>query len=358
MVKRKGICIDLDKYRVLSNKKLVYDSLDDEEIIEDAINDNFYFYPDEKKIILIDGIILIITFWIMIYKPLHLILNNCDVKNTLTSLSFDNILNIFVDLLFICDLIINFFKSYYNFDEQLVTKSEKIILNYIKGYFIIDLISAIPYYSIIKLIAFNNHRNMIMPVKCTKYFDHKINDRYQMIELLKLIKLMKCISNNNIVANYIINELNQIIFFENWSFLLSNIFIFLLVLNLTACLHIFISSTAFPNWIIYKNLQNSSFISVYLSSIYFLITTVTSVGYGDIIGNSFTEIIFQIFLLMIGIIAYSWLISSLSNYVKENNKQNEIFNQKLDILNDIKLEYPKMPKELYDKIYLHLEYIN
>ena len=132
----------------------------------------------------------------------------------------------------------------------------------------------------------------------------------------------------------------------------------MLILHLTACVHIFISCTAFPNWIIYKNLNESHFINIYLSSIYFLITTVTSVGYGDIIGNSFIEIIFQIILLLIGIVAYSWLISSLSNYVQENNKQNELFNQKLSILNDIKLEHPQMTKDLYDKIHLHLEYIN
>ena len=358
IIKRKGININIEKFRILTQKKLVYDSLDDEEMVEDAVFDNFYLYPENKIIYIIDALILFSTFWSMIYKPLNLVLNNCDIKDTINSFNFENITNIFIDLLFVCDLIINFFKSFYNFDEQLITKSEKIFLHYIKGYFIIDLISAIPYYSMIKIISYKNHQNMIMPINCTKYYNHVINDKYQMIELLKLVKLIKCISSNNIVSNYITGELNEISFFEDWSFLLSNIFILLLVFHLTACIHIFVSSTTFPNWIIQKGLQTSPFIEVYLSSIYFLITTVTSVGYGDIIGSSFTEIIFQIFLLMIGIIAYSWLISSLSNYVQENNKQNEVFNQKISLLNEIKLEHPKMTKELYDKIHLHLEYIN
>ena len=358
IITKKGININNEKFRILTQKKLVYDSLDDEEMVEDAVFDNFYLYPEDKIIYIIDALTLFLTFWSMIYKPLSLVLNNCDIKDNINSLDFENITNIFIDVLFVCDLIINFFKSFYNFDEQLVTKSEKIFLHYIKGYFIIDLISAIPYYSIIKIISYKNHKNMIMPINCTKYYNHVINDRYQMIELLKLVKLIKCTSSNNIVSNYIIGELNEISFFEDWSFLLSNIFILLLVFHLTACMHIFVASTAFPNWIIQKGLQTSPFFEVYLSSIYFLITTVTSVGYGDIIGSSFTEIIFQIFLLMIGIIAYSWLISSLSNYVQENNKQNEVFHQKLSLLNEIKLEHPKMPKELYDKIYLHLEYIN
>ena len=358
MRRRKGILnIDKENYRILSHKKLVYDSLDDEEIIEDAISDNFYLYPNDKIVLIIDFLILIFTFWSMIYKPLNLALNNCDIINSIASFTFENILNIFIDLLFIFDLIINFFKAYYNFDEQLVTKSEKIIINYFKGYFFVDFISSIPYYSILKLLSYKKNKNLLFPIKCTKYYNHEIHDRYQILDLLKLVKLMKCISNN-IISNFILNYLNQFKFFENWSFLLSNILMSLLILHLTACLHIFISSTAYPNWITYKKLDTSSFITIYLTSIYFLITTVTSVGYGDIIGSTFTEIIFQIFLLIVGIIAYSWLISSISNYVKENNKQSEIFNQKLGILNDIKLEHPKMPQDLYDKIYLHLEYIN
>ena len=357
-IKKKVALYNVEKFRILSHKKLVYDSLDDEEIIEDAINDNFYLKPDDKIVLIIDSFILFFSYYNMIYQPLKLVLNNCDISNKVTSIDFDNISNIFIDFLFICDFIINFFKAYYNFDEQLVIRSEKIILNYMKTYFIIDLISAIPYYTIINITSSKNQKTLVKTIKCSKYYNHEINDIYQIIELLKLIKLVKCISNQNIISSYINNILNKISFFETWSFLLNTAFLSLMVLHLTACIHIFISSTAFPNWIVYKNLDTSNFITIYLSSIYFLITTVTSVGYGDITGNSITEFIFQIFLLIIGIIAYSWLISSISNYVKENNQQNEVFNQKIDILNEIKLEHPSMTKELFDKIYLHLEYIN
>ena len=358
ILKRKVFYVNTEKFRILSHKKLIYDSLDDEEIMEDAINDNFYLHPEDKIVLIIDSLILFFTIFSMFYKPLKLVLNNCDIMDTITSLNFDNIANIFIDFIFICDLIINFFKAYYNFDEQLITRGDKIIFNYLKKYFIIDFICAIPFYSIIKVVTFKKHKTLITPISCSKYYNHEINDVYQIIELLKLLKMLKCISNENIIANIIINNLNQIAFFETWSFLLSNIFMTILVLHLTACVHIFISCTAFPNWIVYKNLQTSPFITIYLTSIYFLITTVTSVGYGDITGNSINEFIFQIFLLIIGIIAYSWLISAISNYVKENNQQNELFNQKIAILNEIKLEQPQLTKELYDKIYLHLEYIN
>ena len=178
---------------------MVYDSLDDVEIIEDAKVDNFYINPDGKIILIFDGLIFILAFWCILYKPLKLVLNNCDIKNEIISLNFDNISNILIDFLFIMDLIINFFKAYYNFDEQLVKKSEKIVLNYIKGYFIIDFISAIPYYSIFKFNALKKYYKLNVSISCSKYYNHKINDIYQLIELLKIIKLIKCFTDNNIL---------------------------------------------------------------------------------------------------------------------------------------------------------------
>ena len=352
------VVIDKEKFRVLIHKKLVYDSLDDEELIEDAVIENFYLEPNSYIVIIIDAMVLVLTFWSMIYKPLYLVMNNCDVKNTITTISFNNITNLFIDIIFIFDLIINFFKSYYNFEEQLITKSDEIFFHYIKKFFIVDLISAIPYYTIIKSIALNRYLKYGITKTCSKYYNHKINDYFQIFEILKLIKVFKCVSRTNVSTNYLLNILNSYTFFENWSHLIFNIFFFFLLLHLTSCIHIFISSTSYPNWIILNNLNFSSLPTIYLTSVYFILTTVTSVGYGDIIGKTFTEFCFQIIILIFGLIAYSWLISSISNYVKENSKHNEIFTKKIGMLNEIKLEHPNMPNELYDKIYLHLEYIN
>ena len=95
MFARKGININIQKFRNLTKKKLVYDSLDDEEMVEDAVYDNFYFNPENKIIYIIDGLTLFFTFWSMIYKPLNLVLNNCDTKDSINSFNFDNITNIF-----------------------------------------------------------------------------------------------------------------------------------------------------------------------------------------------------------------------------------------------------------------------
>lgn len=51
----------------------------------------------------------------------------------------------------------------------------------------------------------------------------------------------------------------------------------------------------------------------YLTSFYFTITTITTVGYGDISGGTATEKIGAIFLMLLGVISFSVASASLSS---------------------------------------------
>lgn len=43
----------------------------------------------------------------------------------------------------------------------------------------------------------------------SKYYNHQINNAFQIIELLKLIKVIEYVSKTNIVTNYFIIKLNN-----------------------------------------------------------------------------------------------------------------------------------------------------
>ena len=53
--------------------------------------------------------------------------------------------DIVIDLLFICDLILNFFTTYVDDKGDLVTSPKTIRVHYLKGWFAIDFVAAIPY---------------------------------------------------------------------------------------------------------------------------------------------------------------------------------------------------------------------
>ena len=101
--------------------------------------------------------------------------------------------------------------------------------------------------------------------------------------------------------------------------------------------------------------ENKSFIHIYLCSLYFIITTITTVGYGDITCSSFEERIFQIILLAVGSVFYSYIISTISNFIKNDSNAKIKYNQDLNILENIRIANPNMSYKLYRNIFKFLE---
>ena len=67
------------------------------------------------------------------------------------------------------------------------------------------------------------------------------------------------------------------------------------------------------SWI--NQLEEVTKTELYLTSFYFTITTVTTVGYGDWSANTFAEKIVAIFIMFIGVIAFSFASGTLTNFI-------------------------------------------
>ena len=73
-----------------------------------------------------------------------------------------------------------------------------------------------------------------------------------------------------------------------------------------------------------------------------MITTMTTVGYGDIICISFIERIYHIFLLVIGTLLYTFLVSKIGNYLRDESHEQIKLSKDLNILENIRISYPTM----------------
>ena len=82
------------------------------------------------------------------------------------------------------------------------------------------------------------------------------------------------------------------IFFERILRLFNIIFLSFASMNIFICIHIFIGNQTYPNWILANRLQDKSFIEIYIAALYGIIETLTTVGYGDVISDSFNIIIY------------------------------------------------------------------
>jgi hypothetical protein len=170
-----------------------------------------------------------------------------------------------------------------------------------------------------------------------------------MIKSLKILTI-----NDNTAKNYFLELLQNIEAIDDNINTMKITFIFISSLNITTCLYIFIGRNYYPSWIIKLNIQDESYIDIYLASLYFVIVTITTVGYGDITGSTIPEIILQIILLILGTIAYSFIISYFSNYIVKKNQKSIYYENKVNILKEIRYHHPNMDDALYNEVLRNL----
>ena len=344
-------CIDINyieqRYRILQKKGYVYDSLDDEENIDEE-KLSFFIRPESRFIIFFDFLINFCSLYYLIYIPYYLGSNEFYCKNDYF-FNKENLFELFVDLIYFIDLILPFFIAFYNFDEILKTDFKDISKNYLSGWFILDLIQVIPFKTIIKLLD----------KKCKKieFFNNPLyhKDYYYLLLCIRMLKIFKVLSKNKFLE-LLSRFLNEIEYFSNYLTIYESILIFFIAIHIVSNIFIFIARNDYPNWITVFGYDDHPYLKLYLIGIYYTITTLTTVGYGDLHCISTNEKVFGMFMEVVGIFAYSWALTSVSNYVKVLNEKTEEYEKNCKILEEIKMTYPKLSEDLYEKISRYLKY--
>lgn len=96
---------------------------------------------------------------------------------------------------------------------------------------------------------------------------------------------------------------------------------------------------------------------IYYTSFYWTITTITTVGYGEIHGNSPGERMFCALIMIIGVVSFSFANGSLASILSNYDVHNAALQDKIAILNKVYKDY-RLPLNLYVQCKKHLEYNN
>ena len=342
--KTKRFRINNIAYRKLLRKNLVYDSFDSE---EEEDFEGILIPLNTISLQLFDLLIIVSCLFHLIFTPYFI--SNIQLYYISSQIIFKYIF-ILIDILYIIDLLLGFFREHLNYQFQILRKNKDIFKHYLLTQFFLDLIQAIPFFTF--LFNCDKHKMIITE-------NYNIKNSHLLLILCCYIKELKIFKIIDIKKNSIFYKIkeysaendkseNLLTIFQYFIFCFFGFYFFLSI-------HIFIGKNSYPNWIINSGFENEELFNLYLISFYYFITTMTTVGYGNIVcASTFKEYFFQLILLSAGISIYSWIVSNIGNYVKNESNASIRFNKDEAILEEIRIYYPNMPFSLYKKIYHHL----
>lgn len=96
---------------------------------------------------------------------------------------------------------------------------------------------------------------------------------------------------------------------------------------------------------------------IYFVSFYWVITTLSTVGYGDISAKNITERIYCILLMMAGTVWFSYINGTIFSLLQTYDHKQAALDAKIEFLDGLKNHY-NINKQLYLNVRRNLEYYN
>lgn len=163
----------------------------------------------------------------------------------------------------------------------------------------------------------------------------RIGKFYKIIRMTKMVRLLKIAKVRNKLVKNLSEVLRIGVGFERLLFLMV---IFLVMIHVIACFWIFIAKfddLTKDNWIYAKGIIDYSDYDLYITSFYFSVTTVVTVGYGDITAQSAGEKIVAVILMITGVVAFSFATGALSSIISSYDSTEAKLKEKIQTLNEI-----------------------
>lgn len=269
------------------------------------------------------------------------------------SVNFDTffVLDTIIDFCYICDLIINCNTAFLDNDSVLITSRKAIVLNYLKGWMILDIMACVPFGLIPTIISQASGKSYNKLVRLFRL--RSIPKLFRFSKVIKIIKTYK--------TNFLLEQI-QIFLNINHSMmrLFATIAGILISLHLVGCfwyMTALFSTNDYDSWIFRYGYEDESTYTLYLTSVYWAITTLTSIGYGDIVPFSDSELIFTIIWIAATMYFLSFTVSSLSTVITMIDIKKQNLDLKLAMVDDFAKE-AKISKQTKQKMQKRIRITN
>ena len=338
------MCVAL--HSELKEEKETGTALTAEEVELEAIAMSNFFHPNMPIRTGWDLVQVILLLYLLIVVPMRISFG-LDVEFGTGAFWFDA----FVDIYFIGDIFMNFRTGFYDTRGVLVIDFGKIANNYFKGWFLLDLITCLPVNYVMMLIAMDTDSSSTgKEVKAAK-----------VMRLLKLGKLLRVARIIRIVDRYQ-EELR--VFMDAFGGIILSFMVFIFC-HLIACMWFYVGTfdvaenrgagqPGLDGWV--KNYWGTSCedeaaaavapapapdphadtcveadqTSRYITSAYWSMMTISTVGYGDIPVTTDSEKIVAMLTMLFGALVFAAITGSLSARFMATMGAEQDFNTRMD----------------------------
>lgn len=288
-----------------------------------------------------DWIILCLTFYTAIMVPYNVAFKN-KTSEDVSLLVVDSI----VDVIFFIDIVLNFHTTFVGPGGEVVSDPKVIRMNYLKSWFIIDLLSCLPY------DVFNA-------------FDHDEDGIGSLFSALKVVRLLR--------LGRVVRKLDRYLEYGAAMLILLLCF-YMLVAHWLACIWYSIGRSDADNGIQYSwlwklaNVTQSPYLyawnnetnmpeltngpsrkTMYVTALYFTMTCMTSVGFGNVAAETDNEKIFTICMMIIAALLYATIFGHVTTIIQQMTSATAKYH---DMLNNVRefMKLHEVPKGLSERV--------
>ncbi|XP_062851494.1 potassium voltage-gated channel subfamily H member 5, partial [Trichomycterus rosablanca] len=289
-----------------------------------------------------DWVILILTFYTAIMVPYNVSFKT--KQNNVTWLVLDSV----VDVIFLVDIVLNFHTTFVGPGGEVISDPKLIRMNYLKTWFVIDLLSCLPY-DIIN--AFEN-------------VDEGISSLFSSLKVVRLLRLGR-------VARKLDHYLEY-----GAAVLVLLVCVFGLVAHWLACIWYSIGDYEVIDKLT-NNIKTDSWLyqlattigspyryntsgtgqweggpgkhTLYITSLYFTMTSLTTIGFGNIAPTTDGEKIFSVAMMMVGSLLYATIFGNVTTIFQQMYANTNRYHEMLNNVRDF-LKLYQVPKGLSERV--------
>ncbi|XP_034017491.1 potassium voltage-gated channel subfamily H member 5-like isoform X2 [Thalassophryne amazonica] len=320
-----------------------------------------------------DWVILILTFYTAIMVPYNVSFKT--KQNNLTWLVVDSV----VDVIFLIDIVLNFHTTFVGPAGEVISDAKLIRMNYLKTWFVIDLLSCLPY-DIINAFEHVHDDNFLSASSAshlresshfhrntTRSEDSVLPGLSSLFSSLKVIRLLR--------LGRVARKLDHYLEYGA-AVLVLLVCVFGLVAHWLACIWYSIgdyevidetTNTIKTNSWLYQlalsigtpyryNVSGTgqweggpSKDTLYISSLYFTMTSLTTIGFGNIAPATDGEKIFSVAMMMVGSLLYATIFGNVTTIFQQMYTNTNRYHEMLNNVRDF-LKLYQVPKGLSERV--------